>query len=188
MSANNHSKLLKNMRSILKLFRDNEEMKLRVKANELIKSAVQENDELMAQQSIIAYVLHKILTKEHIIKSKTWQKNRHEIIAVLKKLVFCLERNDVSGFKRALKSLHNRIERIDTYFGRFVQSLIDKAKVKYASDAYFLGASLGQAASLTGADKKTLLEYIGATKMYDKEEKGKEIGERLKALKKVLGA
>ena len=59
--------------------------------------------------------------------------------------------------------------------------------MKYASDAYFLGASLGQAAALTGADKKTLLEYIGATKLHDKEERGKGIAERLKALKKALG-
>ncbi len=187
MHVENRFELLKNMRTILKLFSDNKEMELRIKANELIKDAVQKNSELIAQQSIIAYVLHKILTKEHIIKSRTWPKNKREIITVLKKLVFYLEQDDAKRFEKAFASLHNRIERIDTYFGRFVQSLIDKARVKYASDAYFLGASLGQAAALTGADKKTLLEYIGATKLHDKEEIGKGIGARLRALKKALG-
>lgn len=187
MHIENRLKLLKNMRIILKLFSDNKEMELRIKANELMKEAVQENSRLIAQQSIIAYVLHKILTKEHIIKARTWSKNKREIITVLKKLVLYLEHDDAKKFGKTLVSLHNRIERIDTRFGRFVQSLIDKARVKYASDAYFLGASLGQAAALTGADKKTLLEYIGATKLHDKEERGKGIAERLEALKKALG-
>ncbi len=187
MDSSNSSELPENMREILRFFKENKAMELRIKANELIREAVKKDSVLLAQQSIIAYVLHKILTKEHIIRSKKWKKNREAIIRSLNKLVFLLDSGKTKEFQKSLASLHSRIERIDRFFSRFVQSLLDKARVKYASDAYFLGASLGKAAELTGADKKTLQEYIGATKLHDKELPEESIASRLKKLKRVLG-
>ncbi|MEX2701860.1 MAG: hypothetical protein Q6368_002165 [Candidatus Baldrarchaeota archaeon] len=179
--------LYKTMQKILHDFKKGNAMELRLTANELIKKAVKNNSKIMAEQSIAAYVLHKILTKEHIIKSKAWPRNRAKIVENLEKMVLCLRRGQQKEFTKMLARLHSKLERIDSYFGRFVQSLLDKARVKYASDAYFMGTSLGQAAELLGADKKTLLAYIGATRLYDKEAIHKGIAERMRELKKALG-
>ena len=181
------SELYKTMQKILQDFKKGNTMELRLTANELIKKAVKNNSKIMAEQSIAAYVLHKILTKEHIIKSKAWPRNRAKIIENLRKMALYLKRGQQREFTKTLARFHSKLERIDSYFGRFVQSLLDKARVKYASDAYYMGASLGQAAELLGADKKTLLEYIGATRLYDKEVMRKGIAERVRELKKALG-
>ncbi|MEM4663043.1 MAG: hypothetical protein QXM75_03400 [Candidatus Diapherotrites archaeon] len=179
--------IIKNMDSIFSAFKKNRTMELRILANSIIRKAVKFNNKIMAEQSVIAYVLHKTLTKEHIISSRLWPKSRAKILKNLELMSLHLKRHEHEKFTSSLANLHLDLERIDDYFGRFVQSTVDKARIKYAADAYFLGASLGQAAELLSADKKTLLDYIGATKFYDKEKPSEGIGERLKKLKALLG-
>jgi hypothetical protein len=70
--------------------------------------------------------------------------------------------------------------------GNYVSNLYEKARIKMASSAYGLGLSLSQAAMLTGADKKQLLNYIGITKMHDEIKETKGIASRIKSLKKAL--
>ena len=181
------SELQNNMQKILEYFKKERTMDLRVFANKLIREAVKSNSKIIAEQSIAAYVLHKVLTKEHIINAKTWPRNRAKIIESLRKMSVYLKQGREREFTRMLARLHSKLERIDSSFSRFVQSMLDKARVKYASDAYFIGASLGQAAELLGADKKTLQEYIGATKLHDKERVYKGIKERLQELKRAVG-
>ncbi len=175
------------MRKIIRDFKSNNSFALRELANDLIKEAVLYNSKLLAELCIIAYVLHKTLTKEHIVKDRHWKNNRKRIIKNLLEMLSYLEEGRITDFEEALASLHNKFEEIDRRFSRFFQSIVDKARIKYASDAYFMGASLGLAAQLTGADKKTLLEYIGATMLYEKEDSVKGINTRLKELKKALG-
>lgn len=179
--------VIRSMESIVSAFRKNRAMELRVLANNTVITAVKTNSKIFAELSVIAYVLHKILTKEHIVKARVWPRNRARIISNLDQMALYLKRGEAERFQSVLSSLHSDIEKIDNYFGRFVQSTVDKARIKHAADAYFLGASLGQAAELLGADKKTLLDYIGATKFYDKEKSAQGIGERLNKLKEVIG-
>jgi len=181
------NKICANMSAILSYFRKGRALELRILANDLIRHAVKLDNKVLAEQSVIAYVLHKILTKEHIISSRTWPKNKARILEDLEKMVLYLRRSELENFENTISHLHINLERIDDYFGRFVQGLLDKARVKYAADAYFMGVSLGHAAQLLGADKKTLIAYIGATKFYDKETPLIGIEDRLKNLKKALG-
>ena len=63
-----------------------------------------------------------------------------------------------------------------------------KARIKQASRAYSMGLSLGEAASLTGANKTQLLRYIGSTKIHDQiRESRKKAIDRYNDLKKLLG-
>lgn len=177
----------KDMEAVLSCFRKGRALELRILANELIRKAIKLNNKLIAEQAVIAYALHKILTKEHIVSSRTWPRNRARILDNLEKMVLYLRRNEPEEFEKTLACLHTNLEQIDEYFGRFMQGLLDKARVKYAADAYFMGVSLGQAADLLNADKKTLISYIGATRFYDKEMPSLGIAERLQNLKKALG-
>ncbi|MCX8190007.1 MAG: hypothetical protein N3F05_02140 [Candidatus Diapherotrites archaeon] len=179
--------IIRSIDAIVFAFKKNRAMELRILANNTVISAVKQNSKIFAELSVVAYVLHKILTKEHIAKARSWPRNRARILSNLDRLALYLKRDDIDRFEGAINSIHSDIDKIDNYFGRFVQSTVDKARIKHAADAYFLGASLGQASELFGADKKTLLEYIGATKFYDKEKPLKGIGERLSKLKEAIG-
>ncbi len=78
------------------------------------------------------------------------------------------------------------ISKIDSEMSNYAIAVFDKAKTKLASTAYSFGLSLEQAAALTGAGRKELLNYIGATRMHDEAGVSLGISERLKKLKEVL--
>lgn len=179
--------LHRELKNSLQYFKKNEEMKLRAHANSLIKKAVLQNNESLARISIVSYVLHKLLTKEHIVRHEKWKQNRRSLISAVESALRALERNDLKKFNSSLNSFSAQLKKIDRFFSRFVQGLMQKARVKYASDAYFLGMSLSSASALTGADKKKLQEFIGATKVHEKEKSKKGISERLRGLKRALG-
>ena len=63
--------------------------------------------------------------------------------------------------------------------------MIEKSKIKAGAEIYANGASLGTAASLSGADKKELASYISATKMPEKYVT-KSVSQRLSETKKVF--
>ena len=178
-----HSQLKKS----LLFFKKGEAQKLRNHANSLIRKAASESDESLARVAVVSYVLHKLLTKEHIVKHEKWKGNRASLANAIESALSALERDDLKKFGSSLESFSKHLERIDSYFSRFVQSLMEKARVKYASDAYFYGMSLSSASALTNADRKRLQEYIGATTVHEKEKSAKGIRERLNALKKALG-
>lgn len=179
--------LHRQLKKTLQHFRKSEEMKLRKHANELIKKAAMEDDRPLALISVVSYVLHKLLTKEHIIRHERWHSNKRSLINAIESALKALERNDLGRFNSSMESFSRQLKRIDSYFGRFVQGLMEKARVKYASDAYYYGVSLSSASALTGADKKKLQEFIGATKLHEKEKYKKGIRERLRDLKDALG-
>ena len=86
----------------------------------------------------------------------------------------------------SLKKVIQNITRIDSELGNYAIGIYEKAKVKEASLAYSYGLSIAQAADLTGADKKELQSYIGATTMHDEEPEIKNITIRVRELKELV--
>jgi len=160
---------------------------LREIGNKAIRKAALENNRQLAQVALVAYCLHKLSSKQHIVRHGKWASVRKSILVNLRKAVKALEKGDEKGFGRALEDAVVKIRAFDKSLGNYVQGLYEKARVKYASEAYALGLGLGQAAALTGADKKNLLNYIGVTKVHDRESVTYGIRERLGKLKEKLG-
>lgn len=180
-------KLHVQLQKSLQFFMKGNEMRLRKHANDLIRIAAMENNKGLAQISVVSYTLHKLLTKEHIVRHEKWRGNRQSLINAISAALKALEADDLKKFDSSLSAFSRHLKRIDSFFSRFVQGLMEKARVKYASDAYFYGLSMSSAAALTGADKKKLQQFIGATKLHEKEKPTKGITERLAELKAVLG-
>jgi hypothetical protein len=178
--------LHRELEKTLKFFRKGEAMPLREHSNALMKRAVLLNSGPMAQVSIVAYVLHKLLTKEHIVRHERWKQNKASLSDSIQSALLVLEGGNVAEFTRSMASFAGHVKKIDGFFSRFMQGLMEKARVKCASDAYFFGMSLGSAAELAGADKKRLQEFIGATGVHDKERSRMGIAERLNSLKAAI--
>lgn len=169
---------------IIFCLKKNDSLGLRILSNKLIKEAVLYNDKMLATASLIAYSFHKFMTKEHIISSKNWKKEKEMLLECLYNLKNSMLKNK-SVYEKSLSKMLSCLKVVDERSSRYMQSIWDKAKIKYAADAYYSGLSLSNSANLTGADLKTLQEYIGATKQFEKKEIGKEIQERLElALKR----
>ncbi len=181
-----NSKLLEFVRRMQGAFGKGSIIELKDISNDAIRLAALKSSHLLSEVSLIAYSLHKLLTKVHIAESGKWDALRNEIGKDLGNALAMIEKNDLKGFEKALHGVIEGIADVDSELGNYVQGTYDKARVKQASRAYSLGISLSRAAELTGADKKELLQYIGATKMHDEEAVKFGIGERLKNLKDAL--
>lgn len=161
-------------------------VKLKSLANSAIQQAALENDKLLAKIAMIAYCLHKLSTKEHIVQNKSWQRIRNGILENIESAVLAEKQKNLLELEKSLDSAINSVNKTDKELGFFLTSLFDKAKIKLASSAYMLGLSLGQAAELTGADKKQLLQYIANTVISEEEIPSIGIAERLEKIKKLL--
>lgn len=179
--------LLAQMLLIKKLFAAQKTMDLRELANSVMKKAALENDVVLAHIAVLAYALHKILTKEHVTKSGFWLEYEMSLTESIEKAINALKAGEGDNFEKALNSVGVNLEKIDAELGRYVQSTYTKGKVKYAADAYYYGVSLSQAAALTGASKDELQSYIGVTKQHDLLKDKKGIKLRLDEFKKSMG-
>ncbi|HIH21575.1 MAG: hypothetical protein J4478_01205 [Candidatus Diapherotrites archaeon] len=181
-------KLIQESESLRQLFKRNKHFKLKDLSRQLIEEAALSDDRLKALMALIAYSLYKLSSKGHITKNPKWDFAKKEILQHLDKAVQELKSKDFREFESQLRLAVESISRIDSEISNYAHSTFEKARAKLASNAYALGLSLGQAAALTGADKKDLLNYIGFTRMHDEAGVGLGIKERLKNLEEVLSA
>lgn len=180
------SDLVNATQNILDAFDSNNQVKLRQLSNDLIEEAALKSDSVLAQLSLIAYSLHKMLSKPHIIAAGKWIKIKSTIIFSLNKASEHLKNKNFSEFKKELDNISKKVFQVDSSMGNYTANLYEKAKIKQASRAYAFGLSLMQAVNLTGADEKELLFYIGGTKIHDKEKSIKGIKERKKLLEGIF--
>ena len=161
-------------------------MGLRKLANETIKDAALQNSSLLAKIAVLAYALHKLLTKEHVVENHFWLEKKLAISETIGKAEQELKEKNLQKFERELNSVTVNLRAVDKELGVYVQSAYDKARVKYAADAHYYGISLAQAAELLDVPKDDLQKYIGYTKQHDMEVDKKGITGRLEALRSVL--
>ncbi|MEK6972655.1 MAG: hypothetical protein AABW72_01275 [archaeon] len=181
-----HRILLEGLIKIKKSFVAEQVMVLRSVSNELMREASIKNDSLLAHAAIIAYCLHKFLTKEHVVTSGFWLEYKMAVLSSLENSIKLIEKNNLKDYKEELDSISAHLEKLDREIGRYVQGLYTKAKVKYAADAYYYGLSLSKAAALTNADLSALQQYIGVTTQHDIDADKKGISVRLNEFKKAI--
>ncbi len=179
--------IIQDIDSIKKAFQKNDIVKLKSISNNIIEKAAIKNDSLLAELSLIAYSLYKLISKVHIRSDPKFSRIKTKIIGELDKSMYSLKRKEVEKFKKDLKGIVNEIIKLDSKMGNYVKNIYENAKIKQASRAYAFGLSLSQAAQLTGSEKKNLQEYIGNTRMHDEVGITLGIKKRLTILKKELG-
>ena len=171
---------------VLRLFEERKVFDLRGISSRLIREAALSNDYAKAELGVIAYSLHKIETKQHFVNSPQWGRLKQTVQEDLKSAGMAIKTNDTKQFLESLKRIIQHITKIDLEIGNYAMGIYEKAKVKEASLAYSYGLSIAQAADLTGADKKELQSYIGATTMHDEETEIKSIFQRVKELRELV--
>lgn len=177
--------IVRRVDEIKRAFGQNNSMQLRIYGNDAIREAAIENDKLLAELSMIAYCLHKLLSKEHIASNPKWLSIKKTILDSLEDSIQSLKKQNSKSFFSEIQAIIRSISSIDSELGHFVQGLYEKARVKHAAEAYSFGMSLSQAADLTGADKKDVLGYVGYTTTHDESMSTMGIRERLEILKKM---
>lgn len=181
-------KLIGQLVELRQSFKKEKQFKLKELSAELIKQAALTNDYFKALMSLIAYSLYKLSSKTHVRKNPKWKLARTEILSHLDAAIGLLEKHDFRNAEEELRDAVEHISKADSEISNYAKGIFEKSKTKMASSAYSFGLSLGQAAWLTGADKKDLMNYIGVTKMHEEAGISLGISERLKNLKGALSA
>ncbi|MCX6767709.1 MAG: hypothetical protein NTY90_03200 [Candidatus Micrarchaeota archaeon] len=142
--------------------------KIKDLGSDFAEEAFMRQDPLFVDFSIIAYSLAKFLEKPYIVGTPKWIDFREDLGDELDEAVAALKKGDRQECAAAVARIHHRILDLSATMGRFVSSVIDKARIKAATQMYAHGASLGAAAKLSGANKKELSKYIGMTRIPEK--------------------
>lgn len=176
--------LMEELEKLKNAFEKDNLLELKEISNKSIENAAFLSDKLLAEVSLIAYSLSKLSSKEHIVKNPKWSAVKKTILNSLSKAISSLRENRLQEFKRNLSRISENVTDADEHLGHYVLNIYNKAKLKQASRAYAFGLSLSSAADLTGADKRQLLAYLGATKIHEEEKSKLKIRDRLKHLTK----
>lgn len=136
--------------------------------------------------ALISYVLSKIISKPRYFRQK---KAKDSLSALTLSLRLC-ESQAKSADYRGLISTQNKIltsiERMDEKDRRFVKSILTKGRLKIASTLYAQGISLGNAAEMTGTDKREVLLYAGQTMMFDRLREKRTMEQRMKEIREIF--
>lgn len=158
-------KLLEAFATMRKLFAMRDIVRLKHLGAEAARQALEFNEPRFVEMSVVSYSLSKLLEKPYIVESNRWKKFSIFLNDQLSAGLKCKTEAECDA---VVSSILHEVEKLSFDLGRFVTSVIEKARVKAATQIYAHGASVGRAMELTGADRKELLNYIGATKLPDK--------------------
>ena len=172
-----------NFAELKKRFLAGEIGRLKEFAAERACQALEFSDVRLAQFAVVAYSLAKLIEKSYIYQTPRWKKFTKFFIEHLSKGEDC--EGDAGACTNVLMEIMREMNVLSSDLGRFVMSAVEKAKIKTATQIYAHGASIGRAIELTGADRKELLSYIGATRLPEKYET-KSVGHRLAFAEKLF--
>lgn len=177
---------VKKLESVVRAFTSKKGFQLRRISNEFAEEAALSRDMGLAEISIIAYSLHKLLSKHHIVENPKWETARNSIIKTLNLAVEALKTGNNASFRKKLMRAGDEVTKLDRSLGRYMQRTIEKARMRQASRAYAAGISMMSAAELMDTDAKQLQNYIGNTRIHDEVVAKKGIRKRLNDLEKAL--
>ncbi len=166
-----------------KLFILKNEGGLKAFGSESARDALEFNDARLAQFGIISYALSKLVMKPYIVHTRQWKNFSRFLLQALSSGEKCKEGRE--GYESILTSILSNLEELSRDLGRSVVNAVEKGKVKAATQIYAHGASIGIAIELTGADRKSLVAYIGTTRLPEKYE-SKSVEDRLKYSDKLF--
>ncbi len=168
-SSNQSKELLaeftKDFQELRKSFASRDIIKLKHLGAETARDALEFNEPRFVEFSIVAYSISKLLEKPYITESNRWKIFSQFLADELNAGVKCTTKEQCDF---VLTKIVKEVDKLSEDLGRFVTGIIEKARIKAATQIYAHGASIGRAIELTNADRKELLNYIGNTKLPDK--------------------
>ena len=158
---------------------------LRALASELSEEAFLHDSQELADLSAIAYCLAKFMEKHYVTGNASWGAFVSMTAQKLELAGAELRQGRREEAGKAVGHVLHDLEGLNASLGRFHTSVLVKARVKIAANAYAHGASLGRAAAFAGVEKKLLAGYIGATRLGENYATIK-LGERLERTRELF--
>ena len=164
----------------INIIKKNDSLKLGDLSNHIIHTASIFQNREIVMLAVIIHALSKILERMMYLDE--------DVAKMLNESKEFLEKDDVQSYNRKMKKLLDHISKQDKRLGRYMQKVINEARIKKGANIYEHGVSLGQAADILGLTHWELMHYVGKTKIHDKEKEKMQLKERLAHARSLFNA
>lgn len=137
-------------------------------AGQCAAEALQREDQQFVELTVLAYSFAKFLEKYYVVDSAEWASFYKKAIALLEEARKAVEEGDTEAYHEKVAALEREIEGLHKSLGKFVVTVVEKARIKAATQIYAHGASLSKAAAMAKASRREVASYIGATHLPEK--------------------
>ncbi len=151
---------------------------------DIAEEAFLRNDPRLLDAVIISYAMAKLFEKPQTMRSPHWKAFFSELLEKIEACRKALKKEETYAFEL----LHSALEDIEAFAREAPRSqttLVEKARVKAATQVYAHGASLEAASKFAGVAPQALASYVGLTKIPDKYET-LSLKERLKMAEEIF--
>lgn len=131
--------------------------------------------------AIIIFSLFKISQR---VKQK--KKFGKKITPVIEKLQAKLKKQDFKGYHNRIKQLFDIISKIDEKFKQYIDEVINHAQAKKGTKIHEHGVSIARAAEIIGISHWELMNYVGKTKIPERERVSENILQRMKLARRLF--
>lgn len=164
----------------LKLIKENNIVKLKELSNHTIHDASIYQDEYSTSIAVVIYSLAKIFERPRYKKYKSWPLFHKTTINTIKSSLKYLKKDQIQEYTSSLQELLTTINKLEPKFRKYIQEVIEKAKIQKASRLHEHGISIKRTADILGITEWELMEYTGKTGIADvKQSITKDIEERI---------
>ena len=149
--------------------KDRDILQLQELSNHTLHDASIFQDEDSISIAVIIYSLSKIFERTRYQEYKNWNLFYEIVMENLEKAQEYLKNNNFDKYQGCIKNILNVIDRLDDKFKRYINEVIEKARISKASRIYEHGISISRTSQLLGISEWELMDYIGKTGISDVE-------------------
>ena len=124
-------------------------------------------DQYSISVSVLIYSLAKLYERERYEQFKSWVVLSGSTIDRLQSAIRFLEVRDYPAFDKVIQNFLAELNRVEKGLRKYIQDVLQKAKISKASRLHEHGLSLGRTAQLLGISQYELMEYVGKTYIAD---------------------
>ena len=179
-------KLCRKIEELRKAFKSRNIRKMKDLVNRLTKDLLVFQDKIYLHVAVLSQVLAKTMQKPRYWVYEDWKGFLEFTDQELERCIEACERRRKKEVTRRCKGILQRVKGIDKKDARYINDVIEHAKVKIGATLYAHGMSLGTAAFLSDAPRKEIQAYAGRTLIPDRFGKTLSISERLKHVRRLF--
>lgn len=157
-------------------------------SDHIIHSASVYQDKYSIQAATFVYALGKVIAKGKVRRfpQDSWEDFKATVKRELSNAKSSLLKNKLKQYDQSIRVMQASIKKLDSSFKQYVETVIDKAKLKKGAKIYEHGVSLRRVSEMLGVSEWDLMGYVGKTKILDREKHKSKVKERLELARKVF--
>lgn len=173
--------LLKRAVDILETEEEKDIFELEELSNHIIHSATIFQDEDSISTAVLVYSVYKIIERAGP-KPEIYS----QILPKIKKAYDFLDKEEIEKYRMTVSELFKTVSGIDIKFKKYVEEVMEKAKIKKGSKIYEHGISLARVAEILGISQWDLMSYVGKTEITEYTVREPDVLSRLKFMRGVF--